>query len=1010
MSSSNPSGKAQRDRLVEIEEQMLYLVEVPDSIRYLESRVDEISEKANMIDAVAGRVEGLPIQELLARVDALEENTNARRTINYERGESSSGLGAHMEERVGELDNAQKTLLEMINGMSEDFRVTLDVVRNEIADVNARLSLTMRAMANQAPAGGAISVSKVKVPEPKPFCGARDAKALENYIFDLEQYFKATNTIAEEAKVTLATMHLSEDAKLWWRSRYVDIQEGRCTVDTWDALKRELRSQFFPENVEILARRKLRDLRHTGEIREYVKQFAGLMLDIRDMSEKDKVFYFVEGLKPWARAKLYEQRVQDLTSAYAAAERLFDLTSDSQDARRNQSSSPRRNRDSRPSSPKAVGGDKRSGKDRKPYQSTTENTWRRPNDRSPNKRPLSCFICQGPHLARECPNKVDFHAFQASLIAESDDKSNQVEDEAGLIGGGEKTRIGAIKYMSSLQKKSGESHVPSKGGLLYVDTWINQKQTKSTMVDSGATHNFITEAEARRLGLHWERDSGKMKAVNSIALPIVGLVKRTTIKLGGWRGPVDFVVVKMDDFDVVLGMEFLLEHQVIPMPSAKCLAITGSFPTVVQADIRQPNGFRMISAMQLDGSRAQEEPPSVEILVGALEKPGETVPKDTLCVPEKRHGVMPSSWPKSSSRRRRTDHGKEPPSEAKAHAKNAYRMAPPELTKLREPSETLLNTGCSIPVQAPYGARVLSLKKKDRSPQQCVDRRTQSKLTVRRKSPLPMLTRRVDCRRGVKHRPKSDDRPRQCRVRTTKAKGLGKSCVTRHEAYEFPVAPLGLTDAKGGNCCFVQGQVSVLIHAGESHQGGSSRGEDTQWSENLECQVALNGSKQAMIEEPSLGVVEATKTSEVEAEQLSCVLAEQLHHCVDGRQKNWVQLLKVAQFGSSAQTDSPNKRSPFEIEDKRHSALPPVADGPCLRDRPQVHRVKEECEQMANIARVCLEEASRPMEERGDQRRCPLEFEGMTKLPIDGATTPYDHLSTWTWRKTEKSSKPLLTE
>ena len=119
---------------------------------------------------------------------------------------------------------------------------------------------------------------------------------------------------------------------------------------------------------------------------------------------------------------------------------------------------------------------------------------------------------------------------------------------------------------------------------MYVDTWINQRQTKSTMVDSGATHNFITETEARRLGLRWERDSGKMKAVNSIALPIVGLVKRTTIKLGGWRGPVDFVVVKMDDFDVVLGMEFLLEHQVIPMPSAKCLVITGSFPTVVQAE------------------------------------------------------------------------------------------------------------------------------------------------------------------------------------------------------------------------------------------------------------------------------------------------------------------------------------------------------------------------------------------------------------------------------------------
>ncbi|KAA0057593.1 reverse transcriptase [Cucumis melo var. makuwa] len=457
-------------------------------------------------------------------------------------------------------------------------------------------------------------------------------------------------------------------------------------------------------------------------------------------------------------------------------------------------------------------------------------------------------------------------------------------------------------------------------------------------------------------------------------------------------------------------MEFLLEHQVIPMPSAKCLAITGSFPTVVQADIRQPNGFRMISAMQLDESRAQEEPPSVEILLGALEKPGETVPKDTLCVPEKCHGVMPSRWPKSSSMRRRTDHGVESPSEASTHAKNAYRMAPSELTKLGKPSEMLSSTGCSIPVQAPYGARVLSLKKKDRSPQQCVDRRTQSKLTVRRKGPLPMLTRRMDCRRGVKHLPKSDHRPRQCRVRTTKAKGLEENCVTRHEAYEFPVVPLGLTDAKGGKCYSVQGQVSALIHVREFHQGGSSREEDTQWSENLKCRVAFNGSKQTMIEGPSLGVVDATKTPEVEAEQLSCVLEEYLHHCVDGGQKNWVQLLKVAQFGHSAQTDSPSKGSPFEIKGKRHPVLPPLADGPYVADRPQVHRVEEEWEQMADIARVCLEEASRPMEERVDRERCPLESEWKTKFPFNGATMSYDHLSTWTWRKTEKSSKPLLIE
>ncbi|XP_038890158.1 uncharacterized protein LOC120079815 [Benincasa hispida] len=266
----------------------------------------------------------------------------------------------------------------MVTDLSEDFRSALDVVRAEIADVRARVNLTIRAVGNQAPPGGAVAVSRIKIPEPKPFCGVREAKALENFIFDLEQYFKATNTVTEESKVTIATMHLIEDAKLWWRSRFTDIQEGRCTIDTWDRLKQELRSQFFPENVEILARRKLRELKQTSNIRDYVKQFAGLMLDIRDMSEKDKVFCFVEGLKPWAKAKLYEQRVQNLPSAYAAAERLYDLSTDSRDVRKQSTSSNEENRNSRSSPPRPGEENKNTGGP-KSSQPRSGNNWRGPN-------------------------------------------------------------------------------------------------------------------------------------------------------------------------------------------------------------------------------------------------------------------------------------------------------------------------------------------------------------------------------------------------------------------------------------------------------------------------------------------------------------------------------------------------------------------------------------------------------------------------------------------------------
>ena len=108
----------------------------------------------------------------------------------------------------------------------------------------------------------------------------------------------------EDLKVSIATMYLSGDAKVWWRTKYDNLQYGRCTISTWDALKREIKTQFFPENVAYLARCELKELKQTGTVHEYIKKFLGLMLDIKDLSKEDKLFYFLEGLKTWVRTKL----------------------------------------------------------------------------------------------------------------------------------------------------------------------------------------------------------------------------------------------------------------------------------------------------------------------------------------------------------------------------------------------------------------------------------------------------------------------------------------------------------------------------------------------------------------------------------------------------------------------------------------------------------------------------------------------------------------------------------
>lgn len=61
-------------------------------------------------------------------------------------------------------------------------------------------------------------------------------------------------------------------------------------------LKKELKDQFLLLNLAWVAREALKNLKHTSIVQDYVKQFSSLMLDIKNMSEEDKLFNFFSGL------------------------------------------------------------------------------------------------------------------------------------------------------------------------------------------------------------------------------------------------------------------------------------------------------------------------------------------------------------------------------------------------------------------------------------------------------------------------------------------------------------------------------------------------------------------------------------------------------------------------------------------------------------------------------------------------------------------------------------------
>ncbi|KAF3658670.1 putative RNA-binding protein 8A-like [Capsicum annuum] len=134
--------------------------------------------------------------------------------------------------------------------------------------------------------------------------------------------------IPAKDKLNITTMYLTGDTKSWWRIRNADDESAGCPkIDTWKKLKNEMRDQFLSSNASWIARDKLKRLRQHGTIREYIKEFTSLMLDIQNMSDEDKLHNFISGMQAWAQNELRRQNVKDLPSAIAVVESLVDFCS-----------------------------------------------------------------------------------------------------------------------------------------------------------------------------------------------------------------------------------------------------------------------------------------------------------------------------------------------------------------------------------------------------------------------------------------------------------------------------------------------------------------------------------------------------------------------------------------------------------------------------------------------------------------------------------------------------------
>jgi hypothetical protein len=145
----------------------------------------------------------------------------------------------------------------------------------------------------QEPDGTRLGL-KPKLPT---FRGRLGVDSVAQFTADLVTAFKATGINSNSKRVYIAASCLEDSAKTWW---FAQTQKPAFHADrlTWDEFTELLRSQYLPTNYNTMLRERLRQCRQRTSLHGYTTEFSSIAHQITNMSEDDKVFNYIQGLKP----------------------------------------------------------------------------------------------------------------------------------------------------------------------------------------------------------------------------------------------------------------------------------------------------------------------------------------------------------------------------------------------------------------------------------------------------------------------------------------------------------------------------------------------------------------------------------------------------------------------------------------------------------------------------------------------------------------------------------------
>ena len=295
------------------------------------------------------------------------------------------------------------------------------------------------------------------------------------------------------------------------------------------------------------------------------------------------------------------------------------------------------------------------------------------------------------------------------------------------------------------------------------------------LVDCGATRNFMNDLWAREHEICRLRKA-KPEPVFAINNTVINggtyQTNALVLDIGNTSTRLSFELANVSHYPIILGLPWLRQ--------------TNPHVDWVNNWLKFPNSPIIIQGVSI-GLVPDNDTCFANTAVPVLND----VPKDYIQFHElfqrdkadvlPRHGAWDHEMP--------LEEGKQPPFGP------VFPMSPTELNTLKEYLDEMLAKGFIRRSHSPAGSPVIFVKKKDGTLRLCVDYRGLNAITIKNRTPLPLIDETLDRIRDAKIYTKLDLRGAYNLVRIKQGEEWKTAFRTRYGLFEYLVMPFGLTNA-----------------------------------------------------------------------------------------------------------------------------------------------------------------------------------------------------------------------